>query len=178
MKFLNLLKRQQKAPLLKLAAKLDSPLSSRERLSMKLVKPFLKNISRRLTHLLTSDVGQVVVFIVRLMVAPHDKDNLEPLGPQGTQRLVMAMTFIPLSPVVELGPLTMVDRDKGKPVHRVAQMLVTGKTKVYDTTFATGFGHRHRSCLGLKVARGFPATLGIAELGPDRRHQGSAFRRY
>src|SRR5246127_3174897 len=54
-------------------------------------------------------------------------------------------------------------------------MLVTSKTKVYDTTFATGFGHRHRSRLGLKMARGFPATLGIAELGPDGRHQGSAF---
>src|SRR4029077_4265620 len=109
------------------------------------------------------------------MVSPHHKDNLEPLGPQGAQRLVMAMTFIPLSPVVELSPLTVVERDKGKPVHRVAQMLVTGKTKVYDTTFATGFGHRYRSRLGLKMARGLPAILGIAELGPDRRHQGSAF---
>src|SRR6266508_1187830 len=109
------------------------------------------------------------------MVSPHHKDNLEPLGPQGTQRLVMAMAFIPLSPVVEISPLTVVERDKGKPVHRVAQMLVTGKTKVYDTTLTTGFGHRHRSRLGLKMTRGFPATLRIAELGPDRRHQGSAF---
>src|SRR5437867_4494792 len=87
----------------------------------------------------------------------------------------MAMAVIPLATVVELGPLTVVERDKGKPVHRVAQMLVTGKTKVYKTTFATGFGHRHRSRLGLKMARGFPATLGITELGPDRRHQSSAF---
>src|SRR6266542_1416933 len=109
------------------------------------------------------------------MVSPHHKDNLEPLGPQGAQRLVMAMTFIPLSPVVELSPLTVVDRDKGKPVHRVAQMLVTCEAKVYDPTFATGFGHWHRSRLGLKMARGLPATLGIAELGPDGRHQGSAF---
>src|SRR5437899_6212594 len=87
----------------------------------------------------------------------------------------MAMAVIPLAPVVEPGPLTVVERDKGKPVHRVAQMLVTGKTKVYNTTFATGFGHRYRSRLGLKMTRGLPATLGIAEFGPDRRHQGSAF---
>src|SRR5437016_733431 len=87
----------------------------------------------------------------------------------------MAMAVIPLAPVVEPGPLTVVKRDKGKPVHRVAQMLVTGKTKVYNTTFATGFGHRYRSRLGLKMTRGLPATLGIAEFGPDRRHQGSAF---
>src|SRR3989441_8828676 len=109
------------------------------------------------------------------MVSPHQKDNLEPLGPQGAQRLVMAMAFIPLPPVVELSPLTVVERDEGKPVHGVTQMLVTGKTKVYDTTFATGFSHRYRARLGLKMARGFPATLGIAELGRDRRHQGSAF---
>src|SRR5437867_12921401 len=87
----------------------------------------------------------------------------------------MAMAVIPLAPVVEPGPITVVERDKGKPVHRVAQMLVTGKTKVYNTTFATGFGHRYRSRLGLKMTRGLPATLGIAEFGPDRRHQGSAF---
>src|SRR4249920_2709457 len=54
-------------------------------------------------------------------------------------------------------------------------MLVTGEAKMYDTTFAASFGHRYRSRLGLKMARGLPATRGIAELGPDRRHQGSAF---
>src|SRR5438128_11947892 len=87
----------------------------------------------------------------------------------------MAMAVIPLAPVVELGPLTVVERDKGKPVHRVAQMLVTRESKMYNTTFATGFGHRHRSRLGLKMTRGLPATLGIAEFRPDCRHQGSAF---
>src|SRR5262245_20687811 len=101
------------------------------------------------------------------MVSPHHKDNLEPLGSQGAQRLVMAVALVPLSPVVELSPLTVVERDKRKPVHRVAQMLVTGKTKVYDTTFATGLGYWYRSRLGLKMARGLPAALGIAELGPD-----------
>ena len=50
------------------------------------------------------------------MVTPHHKDNLEPLGAQGAQRLRMVMAFVPLAPVVELGPLTVVDRDKGKPV--------------------------------------------------------------
>ena len=85
------------------------------------------------------------------------------------------MAFISLPPVVELGLLTMVERDKGKPVHRVAQMLVTGEAKVYNATFAAGFGHRHRSRLSLKMTRGLRATLGIAELGRDRRHEGSAF---
>ena len=136
---------------------------------MKLVNPFFKNISCRLTHLLTGDVSQVEIFIVRFMVSPHHKNNLEPLSPQSAQRLVMAMAFIPLSPVVELGPLTVVDRDKRKPVHGVAQMLVTGETEVDDTTFAAGFSHRHRSRLGLKVARRLPATRSVTELGPDRR---------
>ena len=109
------------------------------------------------------------------MVTPHHKDNLEPLGRQGAQRLGMVMAFVPLAAVVELGPLTVVERDKRKPVHRVAQMFVASEAEKDHMTLATGLSHRHRSRLGLKMARGFPATRSIAQFGPDRRHQGSAF---
>src|SRR5262250_243763 len=53
-------------------------------------------------------------------------------------------------------------------------MLVTSETKVNYPTLPAGFGHRHHSGLGLKVAKRFPATRAIAEFGPDRRHQGPA----
>ena len=70
---------------------------------MKVVKFFFeKIISCRLTHLLKSDVGQVELFIVRLMVTPHHKDNLEPLGPQGAQRLRMVVALVPLAAVASL----------------------------------------------------------------------------
>src|SRR5215510_4248338 len=115
------------------------------------------------------------IFIVRFMVSPHHKNNLEPLGPQSPQRFAMGMTFSLLFSVVKLGPLTVPKRAKRKPVHRVAQVLVTGKTKLYDPTLTAGFSDGHCSRLGLKMTRGLPATLGIAELGPDRRHQRSAF---
>src|SRR5258706_2690010 len=108
------------------------------------------------------------------MVSPHHKDNLEPFGPQGAQRLRMIVAFVPLAPVVELGPLTVVERDKGKPVHRVAQMLVASEAEMDHMTFTAGLSHRHRSRLSLKMARGLPATLGIAELGPDGRHHSYA----
>jgi hypothetical protein len=143
---------------------------------MNFVNPFLKNIlCCCLTHLLKSDVCQVEFFIIRFMVSPHHKDNLKPLGSQSAQCLGVAMPLSPLLSVVELGPLAVVERDKGKPIHRVTQMFITGKTKLNHTTVATGLSHRHRSRLGLKVAKRFPATFDIAELSPDRGHQGSAF---
>ena len=86
---------------------------------MNLVKPFFKNISRRLTQLLKSNVSQVEFLIVRFMVSPHHKDDLEPLGPQSAKCLGMGVALGPLLSVVELGPLTVVERDKGKPVDRV-----------------------------------------------------------
>src|SRR3954469_103372 len=109
------------------------------------------------------------------MVTPHDKDNLEPLGSQGAQRLGMVVAFVPLTAVVKLGPLAVVERDKRKPVYRVAQMFVASEAKVDHMTFATGLSHRYRSRLSLQVTRGFPATRSITEFRPDSRHQGSAF---
>ena len=38
--------------------------------------------SGRLAHFLSSDVGQVVILVVRFVISPHHKDNLEPLCAQ------------------------------------------------------------------------------------------------
>src|SRR5919197_3037688 len=54
-------------------------------------------------------------------------------------------------------------------------MLIASETKVNHASFATGFGDRDGSSLGLKVGKGFPATHAIAELGPEAGYQGSAF---
>ena len=109
------------------------------------------------------------------MVTPHHKDNLQPLGPQGAQRLRMVVALVPLAAVVKLGPLAVVERDKRKPVHRVAQMFVASEAEMDHMTLTTGLGRRHRSRFGLKMARRFPAAHSIAEFGPNRRHQRSAF---
>jgi hypothetical protein len=85
------------------------------------------------------------------------------------------MTFSLLFSVVKLGPLTVPKRAKRKPIHRVAQVLVTGETKLYDPALTAGFSYGHRSRLGLKMTRGLPATLGIVKFGPDGRHQRSRF---
>jgi hypothetical protein len=47
--------------------------------------------SRRLAHFLSGDIRQVNVFIVRFMISPHHKDNLEPLCAQSPQCLMMAV---------------------------------------------------------------------------------------
>ena len=63
---------------------IDPSPSAQDRLSMTLVKSLF--FSRRLAHLLSSNVGQVVVFIIRLMISPHYKNNLKPLRSQSSER--------------------------------------------------------------------------------------------
>jgi hypothetical protein len=46
--------------------------------------------SGRLAHFLPCDVGQVVVFIIRFVVSPYDKKDLQPLRSQSSERRVMA----------------------------------------------------------------------------------------
>ncbi|MEA2660068.1 MAG: hypothetical protein QOF64_2783, partial [Candidatus Binatota bacterium] len=57
----------------------------------------------------------------------------------------------------------------------MSQIFVTGKAKMYDTTFATGFGYRDSAPLGLKVPKGLPAIIGIAQLSPKLSYGGPAF---
>jgi len=125
---------------------------------MSVVKCPVYFFSCRLAHSLTSDVRQVGVLIVRFMISPHHKDNLEPLRPQSPERLGMAVSLGSLIPIVGVGPFALVERDKRQPVRGV-HVLVTGKTKLYRTALAVRFGHRHHARLGLKVAKRLPATL-------------------
>src|SRR5262249_33200271 len=50
-----------------------------DRLSMTLVKSPSLFFSCCLAHPLSSNIGQVVVFIIRFMISPHYKNNLKPL---------------------------------------------------------------------------------------------------
>jgi hypothetical protein len=88
---------------------------------------------------------------------------------------MLAVPFSSLIPIVFLCPLTSTQRVERKPVHGMAQMLVTGESKLYYTTFATGLSYRDRSRLSLKLPEGIPTVLSIAELGPNRRYCGSGF---
>lgn len=99
-------------------------------------------------------------------------NNLEPLRSQSPKRLAMAVSQSPLVPIVSVRPLTSIQRDKRKPVHGVAQLLVTGKSKLYHVGFATRLGHRHHSCLGLKVPERLPLTVGIPQIGSKLWCQG------
>src|SRR5574341_578563 len=137
---------------------------------MSLVKSAIDFFSCRLAHLLSGDVCQVVVLVIRAMVSPHHKDNLQPLGSQCPKRLGMAMPLGPLVPIVGVGPFASIERGKRQPVRGVAHLLVTGKTTLHETALATRFGHRHRSRLGLKMPKGFPVTLGIPQLSPKHGH--------
>jgi hypothetical protein len=61
-------------------------LRATHRLSMTFVKsPFLF-FSRPLANCLSGDVRQMVIFVVRLMISPHDKNNLQPTFDSDFQR--------------------------------------------------------------------------------------------
>ena len=107
---------------------------------MTLVKP-LGFFSCHLAHPLSSHVGQVVVFVVRLIVSPHHKNNLKPLGSQSSECSGMTVSFSPLVSIIFVRPLTSIERVKRNPVDRMSQILITGKAKMYDMTFATRFGY-------------------------------------
>ena len=76
----------------------------------------------RLAHPLSSHVGQVVVFVVRLMVSPHHKNNLKPLGSQSSERSGMTVSFSPLVPIIFVRPLTSIERVKRNPVDRMPEV--------------------------------------------------------
>ena len=109
------------------------------------------------------------------MVSPHHKNNLKPLGSQSSERSGMTVSFSPLVPIIFVRPLTSIERVKRNPVDRMPEVLITGKAKMYDMTFATRFGYGDSSPLGLKVTKGLPAILGIAQLSPKLGYGGPAF---
>src|SRR5438445_13562482 len=64
---------------------------------------------------------------------------------------------------------------KGKPIHGLAQMLVTGKSKLNHTAFATGLGDRDSSPLSLKVPKGVQTLWSVAQLRPNTRYRSADF---
>jgi hypothetical protein len=46
-----------------------------------------------LAHGLSSNIGQVVIFVIRLMVFPHHENNFEPFGCQISERLMLVVPF-------------------------------------------------------------------------------------
>src|SRR5499433_2959868 len=140
--------------------------SPQGRLSMTLVKSPSLFFSCCLAHPLSSNIGQVVVFIIRFMISPHYKNNLKPLRSQSSKRLRMTVPFSTLLPIGLVRPFTSSERVKRKPVDGMSQMLVTGKAKNYHVALATRLGYGNSARLGLKVSKGLPTIVGIAQLSP------------
>src|SRR5262245_28510626 len=117
----------------------------------------------------------MVVFIIRFMISPHDKDNLKPLRSQSSKCLRMTVPFSALLPIGLVRPLTSSERVKRKPVDGMSQMLVTGKAKNYHVALATRLGYGNSARLSLKVSKGLPTIVGIAQLSPKLGDGGPAF---
>jgi hypothetical protein len=87
----------------------------------------------------------------------------------------MTVPFSALVPIVVLRPLTPPERIKREPVDGMSQVLVAGKSKKHHTALATGLSDWDSARLGLKVAKGLPAIVGIAQLSPKLGYGSSGF---
>src|SRR5438093_13203477 len=88
---------------------------------------------------------------------------------------MLAVTFSPLIAIVLLRPLRSLQRIKGKPIHGLAQMLITNKSKLNHTAFATGLGDKDSSPLSLKMPKRVPTLWSIAQLNPNAHYHNTAF---
>src|SRR5262249_21843906 len=131
--------------------------------------------SRRLAHSLSGDVGQVVVFIIRFVVFPEDKNNFQPLSSQSSNRSVVGMSLRALLTIVCLRPFALVKRSKSQPVDSVLQALIPAKAKMYYPNFSALFSQWRRSCLSLKMPEGLPPSWSIAYLRPHTRQCRTTF---
>ena len=121
--------------------------------------------SSRLAHRLSCDVGQVTFFVIRRLVSPHHKDNLQPLGAEGAQGLVIGVALATLLTVIGRGPRAVPQGKEGQPVDGMTQALVAGEPKVHHAALATALGNRYRACLPLKVLK--EPALSAAEGNPN-----------
>ncbi len=87
------------------------------------------------------------------MTAPDSKGDLQPLGGQGTNRLVMTMTSVALLSVVGRSPCAVPQAGKSKQVQGMAEPLVTGEAELDQIVFAAALGDRHGTLLRLEVRK-------------------------
>src|SRR5262249_31192019 len=140
--------------------------SPQGRLSMTLVKSPSLFFSCCLAHPLSSNIGQVVVFIIRFMISPHYKNNLKPLRSQSSKRLRMTVPFSTLLPIELDRQSTSLEKLKQKQEEGLSKMFVTEKEKNSPVALPTRWGYGTPARLGLKVSKGLPTIVGIAQLSP------------
>src|SRR5439155_20125586 len=120
---------------------------------------------------MAGNAGQVVLLVIRDLARPHREDDLQPLGREGTEGMVMRMAAPPAPVIVDAGPLTVPQRQEGQLVDRGAQVSVAGKAELDEVRFAALLGDRHGAGVALQMLRGLPAAGRITEFGPHRGHR-------
>ena len=125
--------------------------------------------SGSLVHRLTCDIGQMMLFVIRRLISPHDEDDLQPLGAEGAQGLLMGVALATLLTVIGRRPCAIAQGKEGQLVDSMTQPLVAGKPKVHHAALATALGNRYRPCLPLEVLKGLPAARSVTQLSPQAR---------
>src|SRR5438105_14996499 len=111
----------------------------------------VKWVLRHLTKMLFGHVCQVVLFLVRSVMSPHDKDDLGSLRAQRAQGPMVAVATAPLPAIVGTCPLAALQRAEGQPVEGIAQVGITRKAEAHPLLFPAALRDGHRAGVGLQV---------------------------
>src|SRR3989442_1612038 len=117
---------------------------------------------------MAGNAGQVVLLVIRDLARPHREDDLQPLGPDGAERMVVALAAPAAAIVVGAGPLAVSQRQESELVNRRAQVGIAGEAELDEVRFAALLGDRDGAGVALQMLRGLPTAGRITEFGPHR----------
>ena len=102
-------------------------------------------------EMLPGDRCQVMRFVIGDPARPQDEDDLEPLGAERTQRVVMMLAAFAAPVVIRPGPLAVLERLQRELVDGGPQMAVAGKPEPDRELLAAAVCHRGRPGVRLQV---------------------------
>src|SRR5207249_8609711 len=89
----------------------------------------ISSTSRGLPEVLPRHRGEVVRLVVGHLPGPEDEDDLEPLGGERADGVVMAVPPLSAPVIVRARPLALAERLEGELVDRLAQVQVAGEDR-------------------------------------------------
>ena len=114
--------------------------------------------------------GEVVRLVVGHLPGPEDEDDLEPLGGERADGVVMAVPPLSAPVIVRARPLALAERLEGELVDRLAQVQVAGEAELDGHLLTAAVGDGDGAGVSLEMAERLPATGGVAKLGIELRH--------
>src|SRR5207249_1605458 len=129
--------------------------------------------SRRLLEMLPADGGQVIRLVVGDVPGRQDEDDLQPLGGQRAERVMMAQVALATAVVVRPRPGAVLKGLERELLDRVAQMQIAREAELHEAAVAAALSDRHGAAVSWRVTERLPPPVGIAEFRVQTRDGGT-----